>query len=89
MLTIKVNTKEYDSACSHGCAYGLVRGKPGMYAYAELGQEEEHLPKNDKQWKEERRFFRNSEVFFALTPENLEEGIYEDETYRGGVEIYT
>jgi len=88
ILRIKVNQKEYELACSNGCAYGLVDGNSNLYAYVELGLEGEYNPQKDREWLEERRFFRNCEVFFALKQENLDQGIYENKTYKGNVVLY-
>jgi hypothetical protein len=75
-LRIKVTRTEFEAAAANGCVYGLVRGKRGLYVYAELGREEEYIFRPNDDPKADYRLFLNCDAFFALTEEQLDEGIF-------------
>jgi len=51
-MRIRSSRQEFAAACTDGCIYGEIRGKRGLYVYAELGAEQEYIPSpNDKLFK--------------------------------------
>ena len=44
VIRIKATKGEFNAACTNGCVYGEMRGKRGVYVYAELGQEKDYIP---------------------------------------------
>lgn len=88
MLNIKASYSEHKAARSNGCVYGLVNGIPGMFVYAELGEEDDYIPGSREDLRQDRRLFKQSKAFFALTEENLNEGIFEEDTYRGKIIVF-
>lgn len=89
ILRVKATLSEFNAACSNGCVYGQILGKQGMYVYAELGKEREYrsIPSDDP--NTEYRIFRDCNIYFAKTPEQLQSGNLEAEYLAGvGVVIY-
>ncbi|MBC6473896.1 MAG: hypothetical protein GDA48_14705 [Hormoscilla sp. GM102CHS1] len=78
-LRIKVNPAEFKAACTDGCVYGELRGKRGLYVYAELGMERQYnLAPNDDP-NTEYRLFTDCDVYFAKTREKLNSGEFDAE----------
>lgn len=78
-LRIKASREEFEAACSDGCVYGELRGKRGLYVYAELGIEQEYIPSASDSLITEYRLFIGCNVFFAKTREQLANGDFEAE----------
>ncbi len=78
-VTIKTNRAEFEAASSDGCVYGELRGKRGLYVYAELGPEKEYIPSLRDNPNTEYRMFTRCNVFFAKTKEQLANGDFEAE----------
>ncbi len=88
-LRIKVNSGEFNAACTNGCVYGELRGKSGLYVYAELGMEKEYIPTANDTPRTEYRMFVGCDVFFAKTREHLANGEFvAEELPNGAVIIY-
>jgi len=88
MLIIKANNEqEYLAACNDGCVYGCVKGNSALHVYAELGVEIAYNPPEGVK-PEKGRKFKECQCFFALSEEQLSEGYFEEDTYRGIVLIY-
>ena len=66
-------------ACTDGCVYGEIRGKKGLYVYAELGAEQEYIPSPNDDPMTEYRIFTGCDVYFAKTKEQLANGEFEAE----------
>jgi hypothetical protein len=78
-LKIKASRAEFEAACADGCVYGEIRGKRGLYVYAELGQELEYTPSPRDNPNTEYRIFAPCNVYFAKTPLALANGDFEAE----------
>lgn len=78
-LRIKVSLSEFQAACTDGCVYGELRGKRGLYVYAELGREMQYNRSQNDDPKTDYRIFVNCDVYFAKTREQLETGEFEAE----------
>jgi hypothetical protein len=78
-LRIKATRKEFEAACADGCVYGEIRGKLGLYVYAELGKEQEYIPSPNDDSMTEYRLFTGCNVYFARTREQLANGEFEAE----------
>lgn len=72
VLRIQVTRSEFNAAESNGAVYGLLKGRRGLYAYAELGKEVEYIPRTNDDPKTEYRMFRNCDAFFATSLEQLD-----------------
>lgn len=73
ILRIKVNRTNFEAAESDGWVDGQFRG---LWAYIELGTEEEYISKPSDNPKTEYRLFRRCDAFFYDSQELLEEGVY-------------
>lgn len=71
-LRVKVTRSDFESATSDGWVDGLVQGRKGLWAYVELGTEQEYIPSSKDDPRTEYRLFRGCDVFFALSQEQLE-----------------
>lgn len=79
-LRIKaLSPEEFKAACSNGCVYGQIRGKRGLYVYAELGAEKDYIPSAKDNPTTEYRMFTRCDVYFAKTREELANGDFEAE----------
>ncbi len=87
MLKIKATDKEYFAACEDGCVYGCVRGNSNILVYAELGSEIKYNPPEGVKPEKGRQFIDCS-CFFALSKDDLKDGIFEKQFYSGKVIIY-
>ncbi|MEA5510441.1 hypothetical protein VB715_11755 [Crocosphaera sp. UHCC 0190] len=79
VIRIKAIKAEFKASCTNGCVYGEMRGKRGLYVYAELGQEKSYIPSPNDDPKTEYRLFTGCSVFFAKTQEKLNQGEFEAE----------
>lgn len=79
VLRIRATRAEFEAACANGCVYGEIRGKRGLYVYAELGEEREYISSPNDNSTTEYRLFTNCDVYFAKTPEQLANGDFEAE----------
>ncbi|BAZ68975.1 MAG: hypothetical protein KME28_17715 [Pelatocladus maniniholoensis HA4357-MV3] len=59
-IRIKAIREEFEAACADGCVYGHLRGKRGLYVYAELGAEKEHISSPNDEPMTEYRIFVSS-----------------------------
>jgi hypothetical protein len=73
ILRIKVDRANFEDAKSDGWVDGQFRG---LWAYVELGTEEEYIPKPSDNSKTQYRLFRGCDAFFYDSQELLEEGEY-------------
>jgi len=78
-LRIKASREEFEAACTNGCVYGEIRGKRGLYVYAELGREQEYVRSNNDDPTTEYRLFKGCDVYFAKTRDQLANGEFEAE----------
>lgn len=78
-VRIKATRKEFEAACTNGCVYGEIRGKRGLYVYAELGEERDYMPSVNDNPMTEYRMFTGCNLFFAKTREQLNNGDFEAE----------
>lgn len=79
IVRIKASNAEFEAACAGGCVYGELRGKRGLYVYAELGAEREYIPSPKDNPDTEYRMFVRCNVSFAKTSEQLANGDFEAE----------
>ena len=87
MLKIKAIDKEYFAACKDGCVYGCVRGNFDLLVYAELGAEIKYNPPEGVNPEKGRQFI-DCLCFFALSKDDLENGVFKEQSYSGKVIIY-
>ena len=85
VLKIKVREKEY--LCKDSCVYGCISGKSELYVYAELGIETKYDPPEGVK-PEEGRMFLSCTCYFALNKNDLNQGLFEEQTYTGRVLVY-
>lgn len=78
-LRIRATRQEFAAACADGCVYGEIRGKRGLYVYAELGAEQEYIPSPNDDPMTEYRIFIGCDAYFAKTREQLTNGEFEAE----------
>ncbi|WP_341528081.1 hypothetical protein WKK05_01630 [Nostoc sp. UHCC 0302] len=78
-LRIRATREEFEAACANGCVYGEIRGKEGLYVYAELGREQEYIQSPNDNLMTEYRIFNGCDVYFARTREQLASGEFEAE----------
>ncbi len=78
-LKIKATREEFEAACTDGCVYGEIKGKRGLYTYAELGGEKEYIQSPNDDRMTEYRFFTGCNVYFAKTREQVANGEFEAE----------
>ncbi|MDZ8055704.1 MAG: hypothetical protein RMX68_010255 [Aulosira sp. ZfuVER01] len=78
-LRIKATREEFQAACANGCVYGEIKGKRGLYAYAELGSEQEYIQSPKDNPITDYRIFTGCDVYFAKTQEQLANGDFEAE----------
>ncbi len=78
-LRIKATREEFEAACADGCVYGQIRGKRGLYVYAELGEQREYTPSTNDNPMTEYRRVAGCNVYFAKTREQLANGEFEAE----------
>ncbi|MDJ0598609.1 MAG: hypothetical protein QNJ37_07190 [Crocosphaera sp.] len=78
-IRIKASKAEFEAACTNGCVYGEIRGKRGLYCYAELGQEKNYIRSLNDNPNTEYKIFTGCSVFFAKTQEKLNQGEFEAE----------
>lgn len=71
-LRVKVTRADFESAQSDGWVDGLVQGRKGLWAYVELGAEQEYIPSPNDDPRTEYRLFRGCDVFLAESQEQLE-----------------
>ncbi|MGF1938309.1 MAG: hypothetical protein RM347_028780 [Nostoc sp. ChiQUE02] len=78
-VRIKATCKEFEAACADGCVYGEIRGKQGLYVYAELGSEKDYTPSQNDNPMTEYRLFTGCNVYFAETREQQTNGDFNAE----------
>jgi hypothetical protein len=78
-IRVKATRAEFEAACADGCVYGEIRGKRGLYIYAELGEEREYVSSPNDNPTTEYRLFTSCNVYFAKTREQLANGEFEAE----------
>ncbi len=88
VLRIKVDRTNFEEAESGGWVDGLYKGKTGLWAYVDLGTEEEYIPKPSDDPRTEYRLFRGCNAFFYTSQELLEKGEYELREQNATVIIY-
>ncbi|RAM48590.1 MAG: hypothetical protein C6Y22_27100 [Hapalosiphonaceae cyanobacterium JJU2] len=79
VIRIKAIREEFEAARTDGCVYGHLRGKRGLYVYAELGAEKEYIPSPNDEPMTEYRIFVSCNVYFAKTKDQLANGEFEAE----------
>lgn len=85
ILRVKAaNNNEFNAACSDGGAYGRVRGRSGLYVYADLGQEKEYIPSPKDDPQTEYRMFTGCDAYFADTEQQLRNGDFRAEELHFG-----
>jgi hypothetical protein len=87
-IRIQVTRDEFALAESNGWVDGLYQGKQGIYVYVELGQEEEYIPRSSDDLRTEYRAFRNCNIFFAASREQLDAADFSGEKLNVTVIIY-
>jgi hypothetical protein len=78
-LRIRATQAEFAAARANGCVYGEIRGKRGLYVYAELGAEQEYIPSSNDDLMTEYRILTGCDVYFARSREQLANGEFEAE----------
>lgn len=78
-LRIKASRQEFEAASTNGCVYGVIRGKRGLYVYAELGTEKEYIRSKNDDPMTDYRLFIGCDVYFAKTQAQLTNGEFEAE----------
>jgi hypothetical protein len=81
-LRVKVTRADLERASSDGWVDGLVQGRKDVWAYVELGYEQEYIPSPSDNPRTEYRLFRGCDAFFADSQEQLEALNYDGELYK-------
>ncbi len=76
---------EFEDATSNEGFYGKYKG---MFAYVQLGTEREYQEQPGDDPKTQYRFFKNCDVEYSETEDQLESGIYQYKDERVNVVIY-
>ena len=89
ILTLKVTREDFDLATPFdGWVDGLIEGQQGVWVYAELGKEEEYIPKPTDDPNTDFRLFRGCDIYYGDSQEQLEMEDYKAEEYGVIVRIY-
>lgn len=88
-LRVKVTRSDFESATSGGWVDGLVQGRKDVWAYVELGTEQEYIPSSGDNPRTEYRLFRGCDAFFAKSQEKLEALNYDGQLLSVTVILYS
>jgi hypothetical protein len=88
-LRVKVTRADFESATSDGWVDGLVQGRKDVWAYVELGTEQEYIPRESDNPRTEYRLFRGCDVFLAKSQEKLEALNYDGQLLSVTVILYS
>lgn len=88
VFRIKVDRENFDAAESNGAVDGLFQGRLGLFAYVELGSEMDYISQPRDNPRTEYRVFRNCNIFFAASVEQLDANEFDGETFNVTVIIY-